>query len=177
VKRDTLVSGWTWAGSHLEFVGCLARGEELKRRFAALTKLRDERRIGFADIYTALGEGARKVQGDTTWSKKALGDERTFCILPKSELKTTFVRAVNDKAPNEIEAHMYMFGKLPSWSFYIFLHTRRKLSTLCTGPQENPGYYSMSETAKELVTSWVQKEWYEGATVVAKPDSETMAEL
>jgi hypothetical protein len=46
--------------------------------------------------------------------------------------------AVNDKVTAETFAHMTMFE-----------------------PKNNPGYYSMSEHAKEKIIDWAENEWYE----------------
>ena len=54
IKRDAITEGWTWVGSHLEFVGCLVRGEELKTRLEKIVKLKKEKRIGFADLVCIL---------------------------------------------------------------------------------------------------------------------------
>ncbi|KAI4258206.1 MAG: hypothetical protein L6R42_005235, partial [Xanthoria sp. 1 TBL-2021] len=78
LKKDALSSGWNWVGSHLEFVGCLVRGEELKQRLEKVVKVGTERGVGFADLYTVLGKGA--VDGQI----KGQG-ERTFCNVPKSK--------------------------------------------------------------------------------------------
>lgn len=43
----------------------------------------------------------------------------------------------NEKAGDEMVAHTSMF-----W------------------PREHPGYYAMSERAKELIVSWVDEGWY-----------------
>jgi pimeloyl-ACP methyl ester carboxylesterase len=136
-------SGVGWVGSHLEFVGCLARAAELEERVRAVERLvRGPFGVGFADFYTALGEAARREarqQPGMGWAAKAVGDDRTFCVLPKSGLQRFFVRATNDAATTETSAHMNMFT-----------------------PKLNPGFYDMSERARDLVTGWVlQTSWYE----------------
>lgn len=132
-KKDALSSGWNWVGSHLEFVGTLARGEELRERLERVVALDRERRIGFANLYTVLGKAAPTIDGE----------RRTFCNIPKSKQNREYWFAeVNDKATEETGAHMAMFA-----------------------PKENPGYYGLSERAKELVVKWVINGWHgsEGA--------------
>ena len=49
-------------------------------------------------------------------------------------------KAVNDKAGDETWAHMSMFY-----------------------PRDNPGFYSLGERAKETITGWVDRGWYESS--------------
>ncbi|KAL9000289.1 MAG: hypothetical protein Q9169_001006 [Polycauliona sp. 2 TL-2023] len=129
LKKDTLSSGWNWVGSHLEFVGCLVRGEELKQRIEKVMLIGKERGIGFADLYTVLGKGADSGNIGNTG-----GAERTFCNVPKSKNNRSYWLAeVNDKAKEETGAHMS-----------IFL------------PKENPGFYNMADRAKGLIVGWVE---------------------
>ncbi|MCJ1474767.1 hypothetical protein MMC13_003427 [Lambiella insularis] len=146
VKRDTITESWTWVGSHLEFVGCLMRGEELKARMRQLVKLKKEKGVGFADLVTVLGKGGER-QGKTVAGGFIevggvdASDRRTFCVLPATpELKPYFEGMVNDKAADETVAHMSMFT-----------------------PREYPGYYRLSERAKKLIVGWVDRAWYEGS--------------
>ncbi|KAL8736047.1 MAG: hypothetical protein Q9166_000609 [cf. Caloplaca sp. 2 TL-2023] len=128
LKKDALSSGWNWVGSHLEFVGCLVRGEELKQRLERIVALDKENGIGFADLYTVLGRGA-----NGGGKMRDGGEGRTFCNIPKSKTNRAYWWGeVNDKAKEETGAHMSMFL-----------------------PKENPGYYFMGERAKELVVGWV----------------------
>ena len=162
MHRDTISAGWTWASSHLEFVGCLARGEELRRRVAGITGLVEERGLGFADFYTVLGKTAGATAADATSDSGTSEPEgkntsnasyprrrRTFAMLPSQASASPavmaseryFFPAVNDKATDETGAHMSMFV-----------------------PGENPGYYDMAERAKGLVVGWVKEtEWYRDA--------------
>lgn len=100
MNRAHITTSLGWATSHLEFVGCLARGEELKRRLVAMGAMTKTHDIGFANVYTDLG------------ARKGVG-ERTFCNLPKESAPTRvfFHRQLNEKVGSEVEAHMNMFSK------------------------------------------------------------------
>ncbi|KAL8827528.1 MAG: hypothetical protein Q9191_003125 [Dirinaria sp. TL-2023a] len=155
LKRERISAGWSWAGSHLEFVGCLVRGEELQSRLSRLVNLHRERAVGFTDLVTVLGQGAAGGSHNEPktfaggWVEVSPGSsglqqqrsERTFCTVPKTDkMKRCFEKAVNDKAVDEIKAHMGMFF-----------------------PRDNPGYYTMSERAKQLIAEWVDLGWYQGS--------------
>lgn len=92
-KRDELGEHWGWVSSHLEFVGVLLKGEELKNRTERVSSIEG---VGFANLYTALGDRG-KDKG-----------ERTFCILPQKGGKGWF-RCTNTKAQDEVNAHVSMF--------------------------------------------------------------------
>jgi hypothetical protein len=104
MKRDQITEGWTWVGSHLEFVGCLMKGEELKKRVARVLKLNKELQIGFANLYTRLGKRATNQDGSMVGS--VIGNQRTFCNLPKTDAKLYFHEAINDAVTDETLAHM-----------------------------------------------------------------------
>ncbi|KAL1593372.1 hypothetical protein SLS60_010980 [Paraconiothyrium brasiliense] len=137
MKREQISEGLGWATSHLEFIGALARPEEMKKRLASITKLGQTHNIGFVNIYTTLGHAVDS-QEKSSWTGKVVGRDRTFCNLPKGDLRQYYVPAVNDKSTAETWAHMSMFD-----------------------PKQNPGYYIMSEHAKEHVIDWATNEWYE----------------
>lgn len=120
VHRDNLTQGFSWVSSHLEFVGCLARADELRRRVAGVVRASDELKLGFANLYTRLGPKAgKKTVGGVVGT--VLGQERTFCNLPKGEAGV-WREAVNDEAGDETTAHMSEFSLtlcfhcLSSWS-------------------------------------------------------------
>ena len=156
MHRDSLSAGWNWASSHLEFVGCLARGEELRRRVGGVAALVEEGKLGFADFYTVLGRGIHgsKHKNDVNDSNDGDGVKggdgvedsrarRTFAMLPApgSGPERFFLPAVNEKAADETSAHMAMFT-----------------------PAENPGYEGMLARAGELVVGWVAgSRWYREA--------------
>lgn len=104
VNREQITSGWTWVSSHLEFVGCLARAEELKKRVACMVQLGDELGVGFANLYTRLGRAAPAKEVSMVGT--VLGRERTFCNLPKTLAAGEWREAINDKATDETVAHM-----------------------------------------------------------------------
>jgi hypothetical protein len=157
-NRAQISEGWGWATSHLEFVGCLAKGAQLDARVRELARLAGgaeesseggEARIGWANLYTQLGTGAGtlkwnddgstgKPNAPTGWAHIVVGTDRTFCMLPKVDnVPSRFWEStVNDKASNEITAHMHMFT-----------------------PKDNPGYYALSEKAKEKIVGWVGRAW------------------
>lgn len=128
LKRDQLTEGWTWVSSHLEFVGCLARGEELRRRMAYMVRVRKELGVGFGNLYTRLGAGATARQqqvaglGGTNMVGTVMGSKRTFCNLPSMrggpDRSGVWEEAVNDMAGDETGAHM---GELSLFFFFLFL--------------------------------------------------------
>ena len=163
LKRDSISEGWSWMGSHLEFVGCLARGEELKTRLDKVVGLNAEQGIGFADLVTVLGQGGAASQSKKKEPISLAGGfvevgggdvvegvqrrERTFCTIPKSEKRGFFEFAKNDVAKDETEAHMTMFER-----------------------GRNNGYFSLLDRAKGLIMQWVEGgEWYKSS----EPSKET----
>lgn len=157
-QREKLSAGWSWAGSHLLFVGDLAKAERLKQRVESMGKLCSERGIGAANLYTNLGRGAREGYGLT---ETLAGGDRTFCNLPpavKEGREQTrpgmkWVKAINEKAKDETTAHVSMFF-----------------------PQDNPGFYALGEASKEIIVSWVDQSWYNSSSGKADEDelNETM---
>ena len=146
MNRGNISTGWSWATSHLEFVGCLMRGEELKTRLTGIAAAKSDRGVGFADLYTVLGKGATEtgvsVAGGFVEIGGSDGKDRTFCNLPiKLDWKNLFEPTVNNKAVDEVAAHMNMFH-----------------------PRENPGYYRLGEQAKAKVLEWLEEGWVKGST-------------
>lgn len=104
MKREQITEGWGWVGSHLEFVGCLMKGEELRKRVSRVVKLNIDMEIGFANLYTRLGAKAQNKDGSMVG--KVIGNQRTFCNLPKTDVKKYFHETINDAASDEPGAHM-----------------------------------------------------------------------
>nr|OQO19904.1 hypothetical protein B0A51_11375 [Rachicladosporium sp. CCFEE 5018] len=77
---NSINQGLTWAGSHLEFVGCLARGAELQTRVEQVVDLTQTHGVGFCNFYGALGE---KITSKTQYAGAVVGQDRTFCVVPK----------------------------------------------------------------------------------------------
>ena len=61
---------------------------------------------------------------------------------------------MNKKAEDEITAHRTMFT-----------------------PKEHPGYYAMSNKAKDFVVRWVDQGWYDGSEEVPTEDADGGAEV
>lgn len=104
MNREQITTGWSWVSSHLEFVGCLARGEELKERVRTMVRLNQELDIGFANLYTRLGKAAAPKQISMVGT--ILGNQRTFCNLPSKLAAGVWKEAINDAATDEPGAHM-----------------------------------------------------------------------
>ena len=146
--KEKISAGWGWASSHLLFVGDLVKPEHLMKRVTEIEQVCQERELGCANLYTNLGAGAREGYGVTA---AVAGKERTFCNLPvkvadpakakvMDERGMRWLKALNEKAKDETSAHMSMFF-----------------------PRDNPGFYVLGQTAKELVAQWVDQGWYEGS--------------
>ncbi|PHH63045.1 hypothetical protein CDD81_6376 [Ophiocordyceps australis] len=138
-NRERLATGWNWASSHLEFVGCLARAQELKERLVCMSRLSDELDMGFANFYTMLGPAA--AQRQATVSGTVLGPQRTFCNLPKAATAPAWRPAVNHAASDEPSAHMNMFDA-----------------------GKNPAYQELVQDAAALVAQWLQNDWYQSSS-------------
>ena len=113
MNRDNITQGWSWVSSHLEFVGCLARAEELKKRVKCMVQLRDELNLGFANLYTRLGKAADSQQISMVGT--VLGKDRTFCNVPKKMDAGDWRAAVNDKAADETTAHICKLYEVYRW--------------------------------------------------------------
>ncbi|EMC98096.1 hypothetical protein BAUCODRAFT_86437 [Baudoinia panamericana UAMH 10762] len=149
LNYNQIQEGLLWAGSHLEFVGCLARGAELQKRVESVVALTKTHGIGFANFYGALDE---KISSKTQYAGAVLGQDRTFCVVPKaarkqdpaagntSRSKGAWVKCVNSVASDELKAHTSMFA-----------------------PQWNRDYHAMLPRARDQIAAWVDNEWYESS--------------
>ncbi|TNY20065.1 hypothetical protein DMC30DRAFT_273263 [Rhodotorula diobovata] len=99
-NRDTLARHWTWATSHLSFVGELWKTDELETRLASVVAARDKG-VGFHCFYTLL-------------PAKGTTPQRTFLVVPHAPaLRERFSPAHDPLARDEIQAHVQMFDKSP----------------------------------------------------------------
>lgn len=163
MNRDQISTGWGWVSSHLEFVGCLARKEELRRRVAYMVRLNRDLGVGFGNHYTRLGRAASSKQVGVVGT--VLGSERTFCVVPKREAAGEWKEAVNDAATDEIGAHM---GTCPlfvaEWcGFDLEMRIADKYPAMFE-PKENPAYEKLVRDATSMVKDWLNNDWYEDSS-------------
>ncbi|GAA5829159.1 hypothetical protein JCM11251_004145 [Rhodosporidiobolus azoricus] len=98
-NRDVLAQHWSWATSHLSFVGELWKTDELERRLEGVVKAR-EKGVGFHCFYTLIPSRAPSTP------------TRTFLVLPHSpHLRSHFTPSSNSLADDEIHAHTTMFDE------------------------------------------------------------------
>ncbi|KAK3990227.1 hypothetical protein QBC44DRAFT_325919 [Cladorrhinum sp. PSN332] len=149
LKREQISQTLNWATSHLEFIGCLGRRDELRRRVSYMVRLNREIGVGFGNFYTRLGNSASAgklaTSSSTSYSGMVLGKERTFCVVPQKDPAGDWRSAVNDRATDEVTAHISMFE-----------------------PKENPGYEKLANDARDMITSWLQNDWYASSSSETK---------
>ncbi|KKA30356.1 hypothetical protein TD95_001011 [Thielaviopsis punctulata] len=135
-NRSNITTGLNWVGSHLEFVGVLGKAEELQKRVKYMARLQRERGIGFVNMYTLLGHGA----GQNNIASLLYSKQRTFCVLPSDKTESgIWAEAKNDKAGDEIMAHIGMFES-----------------------DQNPGYDDLVSGASDFIAEMVRTtEWYQ----------------
>ncbi|KAL4778048.1 hypothetical protein BJX76DRAFT_363099 [Aspergillus varians] len=171
-QRQRLTDSWGWVSSHLAFVGCLARPAELHQRLSQLSQVRKDRGIRCVNFYTCLGKSASSLvenssnanetgssQTPSFSSKIIRSKHRTFCCLPEKEEGQEnlnrlgpgleWVKAVNDRANDEIQAHTCMFF-----------------------PKQNPAYYELINHACTAMVRSVDRGWYSTARGQAPYDND-----
>ncbi|KAL3456883.1 hypothetical protein BJX64DRAFT_29967 [Aspergillus heterothallicus] len=168
-QRHRLTDSWGWVSSHLAFVGCLARPAELRQRLSHLVQVRKDRGIKCVNFFTCLGKSAsslveNKSTVDETGSSNApfsskiiRSKDRTFCCLPEKEdgqgkanymgPGLEWVKAVNDRATDEIQAHTCMFL-----------------------PKQNPAFNELINNASTAMVRSVDRGWYSTAQKQAVDD-------
>lgn len=101
ISKENISLGWAWMSSHLQFVGALTRGEEMRIRIERLSAMKG---MGFANLYGSLGE-------NSAWTGGRFVAERTFVAVPgvKSKANRFFVKEVNTAVKDEIQSHVSMF--------------------------------------------------------------------
>ena len=183
--------GLAWAGSHLEFVGCLARGAELQKRVEKVVALTETHEVGFANFYGALDE---KVTSKTKYAGQFLGEDRTFCVIPKAKKNsrnansptgTKRVSPDDDGQPTakrrKPEADTAEHERMEAESEQVreFADDRSKSKgrwVKCVNsiagdeitahqsifvPEKNPDYHAMLPRARDQVLEWIDQAWYE----------------
>lgn len=183
--------GLAWASSHLEFVGCLARGAELQKRVEGVVELTKTHNVGFADFYSALGE---EVSSKTQYAGAVVGQDRTFCVVPKDSQhggsptgsKRSAPRTAERQKPKrrrtkgeeEMEQEMEEGEKVQQfaqdtskskgeWVKCVnpVAADELRAHTSMFEPTRNPGYHSMLPLARDRVVNWIDKAWYESSAV------------
>lgn len=180
-------NGLTWAGSHLEFVGCLAKGAELQRRVERIVELQKTHSIGFANFYGALDE---KVTSKTKYAGAILGQDRTFCVIPKesrkadsptgskrdhpssgqgrhdSKRRRTSEEAMEAEMEHGEQVHQFVEDTTKSkgrWVKCVNADAGDELSahTSMFLKDKNPDYRNMVPRARDQIVEWIDMAWYE----------------
>lgn len=188
-----------WAGSHLEFVGCLARGAELQTRVERVVALTNSHGVGFADFYTALSE---KVTSKTKYAGSVLGSDRTFCVVPKDSTHSDSPTGTKRNAPSASDSTRSKRRKSKSGLEDEMEHGEQvqefaddtskskghwvkcvnddaadelKAHTSMFSPQRNANYHSMLPRARDQIVDWVDTTWYESSVNDARRQHEEQA--
>ncbi|WPG99251.1 Hypothetical protein R9X50_00206200 [Acrodontium crateriforme] len=190
--------GLTWAGSHLEFVGCLARGAELQKRVEKVTELTKTHGVGFANFYGALDE---KITSKTKYAGAMLGEDRTFCVIPRNTREPESPTGTKREAPSmgaeqgeakrrkgsdEMSPKQKMkegeqvraFAKDPKknkgkWVKCVnpAASDELKSHTSMFSSKKNPDYHAMLPRARDQILDWVNTAWYESSMDKSKSES------
>lgn len=183
-QREKLSSGWGWVSGHLEFVGCLLRGEELRGRVERVGGLGGKGQDpsqkggggecgngfkGSAIFYTLLGRGANSEDpASKTLLDGSVGGKRTFCKLPQNLEKKADKQQLQKSLQNGTtgaEGLVWIPTLNDKAADEISAHTSMFY------PRDNPGFYGLGERGKESVVSWVLGGgggWYEGSEEAGK---------
>lgn len=188
--------GLTWAGSHLEFVGCLARGAELQKRVEKIVELERSHGTGFANFYGALGE---KVTSQTKYAG-ILGDDRTFCVIPTATRKAASPTGtkrdrpveqtppdankkrktdpgIEDQAAQAQQVHDFAEDITKSKGHWVkcvnqLATDELKAHTSMFAPEKNSDYKHMLPRARDQIMEWIDSDWYESSHVQQEPPPE-----
>lgn len=195
LNRNQIAQGLNWAGSHLEFVGVLAKGADLQKRVESVVELSQTHGVGFADFYTALGS---KVTSQTKYAGSMLGADRTFCVVPKTSRYPASPTGTKRDAPSserpppkrrktksdldgemteadEVEEYALDTSKSKgNWVKCVNENAPDELRahTSMFSPSKNSHYHTMVPWARDFIAEWVDKEWYEGAEKVQDDERE-----
>ncbi|CCU81742.1 hypothetical protein BGHDH14_bghG005404000002001 [Blumeria hordei DH14] len=99
---DSVLKGWSWIDSHLEFVKCLLDEDSLRGRLADMEILNHKLNMEFGNFYTRLGKNAANSDSGALPTDKR---SKTFCKLSEDPDVLHWQEAVNTEAKNEIQAH------------------------------------------------------------------------
>ncbi|KAK3683099.1 hypothetical protein LTR37_020560 [Vermiconidia calcicola] len=190
MSRNQIQQGFTWAGSHLEFVGCLARGAELQERVESVVELTKTHGVGFANFYGALG---KKVTSQTKYAGAVLGADRTFCVIPKASQHADSPTGskrdapssssqkrgrpskrrksksnLNDEMDHGDQVQDYADDTNISKGHWVkcvneVAPDELRAHTSMFSPQRNPDYYAMVPLARDQIVESIETEWYENA--------------
>jgi hypothetical protein len=167
--------GLSWAGSHLEFVGCLARGAELQKRVEKVVQLEKSHQVGFANFYGALGE---KVAGKTKYAGAFVDADRTFCVVPsrkqlaqragmKRDRSNTDGTTVGEEMEQGEQVQQFVQDVQKSkgrWVKCVNQAAGDEISahTSIFAADKNPDYHSMVPRARDQIVEWIgtESEWY-----------------
>ncbi|TKA29181.1 hypothetical protein B0A50_03691 [Salinomyces thailandicus] len=204
LSRNQITQGFAWAGSHLEFVGCLGRGAELQKRVEEIVELTRTHDVGFANYYNALG---KKNSSKTQYAGAVVGQDRTFCVIPKDSKASGSPASNKRNAPSsehrppkrrktqneeDMQQEMEQGEKVAEfaedstkskghWVKCVneMASDELRAHTSMFEPSRNPDYHNMLTRARDQVAEWVDKSWYEDskddASEGAQEETEAMA--
>ncbi|EGG07974.1 Hypothetical protein MELLADRAFT_71595 [Melampsora larici-populina 98AG31] len=125
-QKDAISENFTWASSHLDFVGELWKGDNLKKR--VIEVIDTQPTINFHCFYTEIPK---------VFESKSFSDSRHLIVLPDStiprDIRKHFTANRNIRAKNEIDAHISMFNE-----------------------KENSGYWALGKDTVQHITQWLE---------------------
>ena len=184
MNRDQITQGLSWAGSHLEFVGCLGRAAELKKRVQKTVELTKTHNVGFANFYGVLGN---KDANRTKYADALSSEDRTFCLVPNDarnvETSTGMKRSSSPTDQNPSKRRKSAEGEVKeepnqAQDFASDPTKSKGRWVKCINPtatneirahmsmfdsNENPDYHAMIPRARDQIVEWIDQAWYKSS--------------